>query len=254
MDKLKIGKNIFYFFENKKEACLYAAEKIKRIALGSLKRKRKFSFAFSGGKTANILYRYLREVKNFPWERTDVFMVDERFIGYRSKNSNFGNLNRHLLKKIAMPEKNIHPVPVKGKIRHCALLYEKILKYFFKKKRGFPEFDIIILGLGKDGHIASLFPNSKLLNEKNKWVLFTPPKNGFMRITLSLPLINKAKHILFLILGSEKKDILNRLIKLKRKGAITKNLPATLVNKRKGNIIYISDKLAKPIICSTVLI
>jgi len=164
----------------------------------------RIAVALSGGSTPRLLYRTLAG-GDFPWARTHWFFGDERFVPPDDPQSNFGMAREAMLSRA--PAANIHPVPTVGLTPDTAAeRYERQLHDFFGAAR--PLFDIVLLGLGADGHTASLFPGSAVLDERTRWVRAT--ENG--RITLTYPALESAAHAAFLVAGAEKHAALTRLI------------------------------------------
>ena len=196
------------------------------------KGKGRFSFVLTGGNSPIKLYRHLSKEKKIPWEKIDFFFGDERCV---SKNSKFSNINmckKNLLKKIPISRSQIYEINTKNKKpKIISQKYEKkIKKYFFNKK---VSFDLILLGVGNDGHIASLFKNN--INKKIKKNVDFVVKKDFTRITLTIKCINNSKNIFLWAPGDKKKNIINDIIsddKLK--------YPASYL-KSKNNFLFYSN-------------
>ena len=184
-----------------------------------------FSVVLSGGGTPIPFLRELAAQKGLDWSRIFFFFADERLVDRKSKNSNFRAANDLLFSKAPIPRSNIFAVPV-SKGPGAAAAYEKMVWGFFKSRGGRLSFDLVFLGLGTEGHTASLFPGSPALREKKKLAVSTlapayaPPRK---RITLTLIALNSAKTAVFLVAGKEKKEILTALASAK------KNLPASRI-------------------------
>jgi 6-phosphogluconolactonase len=144
-----------------------------------------------------------------------------------------------LFDHIHVPAKNIFPIKGIGDPEERAQEYENTLKLFFHNKK--PVFDLILLGVGEDGHTASLFPRSELLQEKKRWVrpVWVEEKKSW-RISFTLPLINHAASVLFLVSGAEKKEIIKKLLRKKK----NYSLPAELVNPSHGIAYWMLDEAA----------
>ncbi len=199
-----------------------------------------FAVALSGGKTPIDFYQKLADARGISsWEKTHIFLVDERFLPVSDPDSNYGLLRNTFLKKEQIPEENIHPVLAEGStLESSARQYEEDLRRFFRLTRGgLPDFDLILLGIGEDGHTASLFPHSPALEDT---VHLAAPvfldEARHHRVTLTLPVINNAKNIAFLVSGKNKAAILEKVIK-DRNAA----LPAARVNPRSGNLVFLVD-------------
>ena len=200
-----------------------------------------FAVAISGGKTPLPLYEKMATMKDLPWEKTHIFMVDERFVPYDNEENNFRMINRTLLMNLHMPATNIHPILTSQLFpSDSAEKYEKNIRAFFRSRRkAEPEFDLILLGLGRDGHTASLFPQSAALQEKNKFVTDAKTGSGPERITMTLPVINIAKNIIFLVTGGEKAGAVRDVIKNRKP-----DLPASMVSPVSGRLYYLMDEEA----------
>lgn len=214
-------------------AHLIVAESNKAIA-----QKDYCTIALSGGSTPKVLYQLLATpmfAKNINWKKIFIFLGDERFVPHTSEESNYKMTYDALLSKVPIPKKNIFTVPTKNITPlQSAKNYEAAVKKYITPKN---PFDIILLGIGDEGHTASLFPNSPLLKETKKWVqhIFVAEKN-MERITFTLPLINKANNILFLVSGAAKAKILKIIFSAKGK-----HLPAAMVQP-KGNLFWMMDE------------
>ena len=201
-------------------------------------KKGKFIVALSGGNTPRHLYELLATHAynlNINWKKVFIFFSDERYVPQHSKESNFRMANDNLLKDISIPAKNIFAIPTSSTPENDALQYESRIKKIFAGRPA--SFDLLQLGMGADGHTASLFPGSVLLKEKKRLVaaVYLAATNTY-RISFTLPLINKAKQILILVSGKDKKPMLNK-ISGKR---VTKDpLPVQMV---KGNILWMVDE------------
>jgi 6-phosphogluconolactonase len=206
----------------------------------AVKAKGYFTIALSGGKTPELLYNLLAQSpfkKNIPRENIIIIFGDERFVPATDNESNYKMTNESLLKKVSIPEKNILKVKTE-KINPSAAAadYEKRIKKYVSAKN---PFDLILLGIGEEGHTASLFPGSALLKEKKRLVkeVFVKEKNMY-RISLTLPCINRAKNVLFLVAGENKREILKKIFSGKYP-----LLPAAMV-KPAGNLIWMMDEVA----------
>ncbi|MHB8482925.1 MAG: 6-phosphogluconolactonase [Nitrospiria bacterium] len=209
-------------FRNRKELCQKAADLFIRLSRKVISVKGRFTVVLSGGSTPQGLYRYLASPdiqKQLLWEKVHFFWGDERFVSKTHSDSNYGWARDHFFSKIPVPETHIHPIQTEGFTpQESANHYENTLKSFFKEG-GFPRFDLVLLGIGEDGHTASLFPGVPALEERERWVeaLFVE-KIGAYRITLTPPAINSADRILFLVTGREKAAILREIFDPEKNG------------------------------------
>jgi 6-phosphogluconolactonase len=177
-----------------------------------------FAIALSGGSTPRQLYRCLAEppcLTAFPWQRTHWFWGDERFVPHDDERSNYRMAKEALLSRVPIPADNIHPVPTEGvSPNEAAAAYAHSLKSFYGSEHldpSRPLFDVTLLGLGPDGHTASLFPGSPALEERAAWVAAVTGPGAEPRLTLTLPALNSSRHVVFLVAGEEKRAMLNRL-------------------------------------------
>ena len=216
------------------------------IAHQSTAQRGLFMLAVSGGKTPQSYFKTLAESpyrEKLPWHLTSIFWVDERCVPDTRPESNFNNAFNLLLSKVPIPTGNINPILVNNIDPVKAVnLYEQKVRSSFNIKitdGGFPAFDLIILGMGSDGHIASLFPDSSVLKEKSRWFVVVPPpvvSPSIERITMTIPLINTARNVIFLISGEGKKQALDAVLD----GNQGSKYPASLI-KPEGNLYWFID-------------
>lgn len=201
------------FFSDLDEMSAFAADYILQKAKIAVHQNGMFTLAVSGGTTPKKLFSILATDhyrNNFPWDRTHIFWVDERYVPETSDDSNYKAADDLLLAKIKIQKTHIHKIDTSlATPEESALKYEKELKTFFSYK--LPSFNMVLLGMGEDGHTASLFPYTDVLEEKEKWVASTPapleinPK--VPRVTLTYPVLNNSETILFLIGGEKRKAL-----------------------------------------------
>jgi 6-phosphogluconolactonase len=240
---MKVHRRNVRVFDRKDDISSFIIETWREISQEAIERKGAFSAALSGGRTPVDLYRKLSGVKGrLPWDKTHVFLVDERFVPLEHRDSNYRMLKETLLDHIPIPQGNIHPIPTERTMPQVsAMAYEEDLKKFFGlSENQFPEFDLLLLGIGEDGHIASLFPGSPVLGDPIH--LAAPVSMDEIkhpRITLTLPVINNAKHILFLVIGKNKASVLRKIINKE-----DVSLPASMVHPNKGKLIFVTDREA----------
>ncbi|MBI3399306.1 MAG: 6-phosphogluconolactonase [Deltaproteobacteria bacterium] len=203
----------------------------------------RFVNAISGGSTPKRFYELLASDNcsgNVDWSRVHFFWADERCVPKESEESNFKLAFVHLLSKIEIPAENIHRINGEDVSEKGAKDYEDEIRRFFGAL-DVPVFDLIILGVGEDGHTASLFPDStKSLDEKTRLAVpvYTEKMN---RITLTLPVLNNARHILFLVSGQSKARVINDILADKGKRG---NYPAGLINPVHGDLLWLIDEAA----------
>ena len=169
------------------------------------------TITLAGGSTPKPLYEKLAE-QDLPWGKIHVFWGDERYVPADHPDSNQGMARRAWLDQVPLPAANIHPMltsatnPVDAAAQH-----EAELQAFFKISAGaFPSFDIILLGIGDDGHTASLFPHTEALQVRDR-LITVGNKDGQPRITFTAPLINHAHTVLFLVAGASKRPALDHI-------------------------------------------
>lgn len=175
----------------------------------SIVRRGRFAVAISGGTTPGRMYRMLAEEpcrSTIPWDKTYIFWVDERCVPENDPASNYGAAKKDFLNRVPVPQAQVYPMPGELPPEQGARQYQKALIEFFNLEDDqFPIFDLIFLGMGTDGHTASLFPGHRAADEKEKMVVAV--KGGHPnvnRLTLTLPVINRARNIVFLISGEKK--------------------------------------------------
>jgi 6-phosphogluconolactonase len=201
-----------------------------------------FNIALSGGSTPGLFYNYLGT--NHPdlpfWKNTHIFWGDERCVPPDDSDSNYHMAWELLIKKVRIPEKNIHRIrgeetPNTEAERYC----REISRFLPKTEDERPVFDWILLGLGEDGHTASIFPGIQLPEKKSTvCAVASHPTTGQKRITLTLPVINCSRKVTFLVSGQTKKALVTSIIK--RKGS-SKKFPAARVIPVKGELEWYLD-------------
>lgn len=203
-----------------------------------------FAVCLSGGSTPQGLYERLAETSYrdaFPWSRTHWFWGDERFVPHNDALSNYRMVREALLARAPIPTVNVHPIPTEGLSPELAAsAYERELKTFYGAERldpARPLFDVNLLGLGPDGHTASLFPGTAVLAERDRWVAAVIGAQPEARITLTYPALESSRHAAFLIEGEEKRAIFDRL----RRGDVS--LPAARLRPT-GEVTWFLDRAA----------
>src|SRR5271168_3582951 len=202
-----------------------------------------FRVSLSGGSTPKTLYELLAsdEIRaRFPWKRVFWYWGDERFVPYDHPESNYRMARELMLTKAPIPQENILSIPTSGSPDQAALLYERTLKKAYGAAvldPTKPLFDITLLGIGLDGHTASLLPGEPVLKERIRWVQAVPCGRPEVRITTTYPVIESSRHVAFLVVGQEKAPILNAT------WAGDSMLPAAHV-KPTGELIWFVDRAA----------
>jgi len=230
-----------------------AAEYICEIAEEAVRQRGFFTFVLSGGTTPRLLYEELAEephASRVDWQRTHLFWGDERCVPSDSPDSNYSLALQTLISQVDVPASSIHRIPTTtGTPQAAASAYETTLRAFFQSSAArnssspFPSFDLILLGMGADGHTASLFPGDLALEEKTDWVVAVEGSSAsppVPRITLTLPVINEAKCVLFLVSGSNKLKVLQEILN----NPHTLNYPAAQVQPSGKLLWFIDEGLA----------
>ena len=196
------------------------------------------NIVLAGGETPQLTYRLLSEkpyCNTIPWQQVHVYWGDERCVSPFDKLSNQYTARQSLLNHILIPAENIHPIVYEGSPKGAAENYEKLLRSTFGSQM--PQFDLILLGLGDDGHTASLFPNTDVLSIQEDWVSHVYIKEQNMhRVTLTFPVLNQAKFIAFLITGDKKAHIVQKVVE----GTLDdKSLPAQFIKPVNGELYWL---------------
>jgi 6-phosphogluconolactonase len=225
---------------NYEDLCEKVAQEILELSNKKIVLQNQFSIVLSGGSTPKGIYQCMASPSfrnKFRWEKIHIFFGDERWVPPEDPRSNYRMVMEALLSKVKVPSENIHFIQTKAcNLQTSALLYEKSISDFFQLKKGeFPAFDLVLLGLGQDGHTASLFPGNPSLIEKERLAISTS-QTGIpeKRITLTLPAINHEQEIFFLVSGPDKADIVAKVMK-------NMGFPA---NEIQGNVAWFLDKAA----------
>jgi 6-phosphogluconolactonase len=211
-------------FPTLETASLAAADLIEAAAGAAISDKGFFTLVLTGGADVRLLFEYLGGPpysSRLSWQEIHFFWGDERCVAPDHPDSNHAMARELLLAKVIAPLVNVHRMQAElAPPEKAAMEYEKTLRAFFAPHPGltngrFPCFDLLLLGMGSDGHTASLFPGSPLLLEEERWVAGVAAPAGeppVPRVTLTLPVLNSAREILFLTAGPEKKTILDQII------------------------------------------
>ncbi len=203
-----------------------------------------FMVALSGGATPRGMHRTLAQKpfsSEVPWEKTDIFWVDERCVPESDPANNYGAAGEDFLKQVPVPAEQVHAMPSEVPPEKGALRYQQELLYYLQPEIGqCPIFDLVFLGMGGDGHTASLFPGHDALDEEERLVVAV--KGGdpnVSRLTMTLPLLNRARQIVFLVSGTEKAEILRTVFEEKAAG-----LPVQRIRPSEGDLTWLLDREA----------
>lgn len=229
-------------FPSEEELFRGAAEKFCELGESAIRERGRYSVALSGGSTPRGLHNQLTTSfsKRLPWEKVFFFWGDERHVPPDFPESNFRMAKETLLSKLPIPERNIFRMG--GELpdaNQAAAQYDQTLRDFFKPSAGeFPRLDFTLLGMGPDGHTASLFPGTKGLEERQRWVIgnWVPQKDTW-RITLTYPVINNSRVVLFMVNGENKADMVRRVLK-----DPSANFPCQHILPTDGELLWYLDK------------
>lgn len=222
-----------------------AADRVIAVAADAIMLGGRFSIGLSGGSTPRPLYELLARddyARRIEWSRTHVFWGDERCVPPEDPESNYGMAQQALLAHVPIPEENVHRMRGELPPVEAAADYEDLLRAFFGELPGArPRFDLLLQGLGSDGHTASLFPHSAALDERARWVAAPfVPRLGAWRITLTPPAINAAGQVIFLVDGAGKAEALRAVL---RGPYRPHELPAQLIRPA-GELAWMVDAAA----------
>jgi 6-phosphogluconolactonase len=220
-----------------------AAEKFTILSRQSISICGRFSVALSGGSTPHRLYQILANAPyraRIHWDNVHIFWSDERCVPKDDPRSNARMARQVLLDLVPIPSENVHPIQCNLSPRDAALQYEKELREFFSSQN--PNFHLVLLGLGENGHTASLFPHTSVLNEQERWVSEVYiPELDMNRVTFTAPFINQASQVVFLVSGSDKAEVLEKVLEGNYR---PHELPAQLIRPSGAHPIWLVDKAA----------
>ena len=223
-----------------------AAEEVVLLAKEAVRERGRFTIALSGGSTPKSLYNLLatNARTTLPWDRMHFFWSDERHVPPTDPESNYQMANEAMLSKVPVPPGNVYRAPAENPdAAAAAAAYEATMRKVFQLQPGqFPKFDLILLGMGPDGHTASLFPGTAGLQEKARLVIANwVEKLKTHRLTFTLPVINAARCVSFLVSGTDKATVLRAVLEDNVPG---EQYPAKLVQPRDGKLIWFVDRAA----------
>ncbi|OQY42005.1 MAG: 6-phosphogluconolactonase [Desulfobacteraceae bacterium 4572_87] len=206
--------------------------------------KGSFTVALSGGSTPRGMHRRLAEEPfnaHIPWDKTHIFWVDERCVPVEDPASNYGAARKDFMDRLPIIKKNVHPMPGHMAPHEGAVHYQKEITSFFKTgPHEIPVFDLILLGIGTDGHTASLFPGTSALQEAKQLIsrvkAGTPNVN---RLTMTYPILNRAREIVFLASGKGKAGIVQVILEKKQP-----DIPALGIHPHSGKLTWLLDREA----------
>ncbi|WFD02984.1 6-phosphogluconolactonase [Malassezia obtusa] len=240
---------VLYSFGSGDELSNALADYVIKVQNEAIERRNMFTVATSGGSLPKLLAKSLvhRSDKAVRWDKWQVFFADERIVPLNDAESNFDLCNKELFSKVPeLQRSQIHTIDesLLNDPEELSDQYEKQLADAFAGKDSVrnPVFDLILLGMGPDGHTASLFPDHPLLGEHGRWVapIYDSPKPPLRRITLTYPVLNHAHHVVFVLTGEGKQDALTRVLEEPEN-----HLPASRVRPfLPGDVLFFADDLA----------
>jgi len=223
-----------------------AAEEVLHATNEAVKQRGRFTIALSGGSTPKSLFNLLatNARNSLPWDRMFFFWGDERHVPPNDPESNYRMADAAMLSKVPVPAGNVFRMLAENPDAAAAAeAYEQTLRKFFQLNPGeFPHFDLILLGMGPDGHTASLFPGTAGLQEKSRLVIANwVEKLKTHRLSLTLPVLNAARGVAFLVSGTEKASALRAVLEDNVPG---EQYPSKLVQPKDGKLIWFLDRAA----------
>lgn len=224
------------------------AREFRRAATDAVNERGAFYVALAGGSTPRGMFSLLASVatwrENIPWQHIHFFWGDERHVPPEHPDSNYRMANDALLSHVPVPVENIHRIPAElpYSVQAAAEYERELVSVFALNSNELPQFDLVLLGMGTEGHTVSLFPGTKALHETNKLVVANwVGKLYAWRITLTAPVINHARNIVFMIGGQDKALALKGVFE----GPIEpEQLPAQLINPTDGQLVWLLDQAA----------
>ncbi|KAH8869444.1 6-phosphogluconolactonase [Schistosoma japonicum] len=234
--------------DDKSDVGQCAFEIINDVLLKSTEHNRTVTIGLSGGSMPHLLAPHLCSISEINWGLVHFFYCDERLVPLDSEDSNHHSYYELLFSKINIPSSNIHTPVYRNMHTNClvedaAVDYQKQILSFFGTANGYPRFDLLLLGMGPDGHTCSLFPDHKLLYYEDFVVapISDSPKPPPERVTLTIPVINKAAKVVFIVTGSDKAHALKSVHQASNPGP---SMPCSLIHPVYGELIWIVDKAA----------
>ncbi|GAA0156688.1 hydrolase [Lithospermum erythrorhizon] len=250
--KQKDGRE-FRFYENTDDLSTELAEYIAELSEAAVKECGIFTLALSGGSLISLMRKlcgapYTRTVD---WAKWHIFFADEQAVAKSHPDSNYRLAKEGFLSKVPIIPNHLHAINYTVSAEQAAEDYEFVIRQLVRTRvvcasdvSDCPKFDLILLGMGRDGHVASLFPNHPVLNETEAWVTFVTnsPKPPPERITFTLPVINSASHVAVIVTGSNKAETVKFVIS--GIGPECSSLPANLVQPINGKVVWFLDRAA----------
>jgi 6-phosphogluconolactonase len=244
-----MSQEVRYVYADAETLARAAADEMLRLAQRGVQQYGLFTLALAGGSTPKKLYGLLANdaaYRAFPWDKTFVFFGDERHVPPNNNESNYLMALNSLFSTGLVPEKNVHRIRAElPDAKQAAADYEVELHSFFHeglRLGGIPRFDLVLLGMGPDGHTASLFPGSPGLDETARWVIANPvEKFKSERITFTYPVLNAARAVHLLVAGADKADMVYEVLVQHRKELM---YPVQRVQPTNGTKVWMLDRAA----------
>lgn len=226
-------------FSNSQELAEAFASELFHMVKGS---RQRFDIALSGGSTPKLLFDELAKsyATKMPWDRIHFWWGDERCVPPSDEESNYGMTQKHLLSKIKMSESQVHRIKGELPPDDAAKDYIREIQSHLNERADWPVFDLIILGMGDDGHTASIFPHEMQLLQSSKICdVATHPESGQKRVSLTGNVINNANRVYFLISGKSKAKPISEIMNNKK---MASRLPTSYIEPKQGKIIFFLDE------------
>jgi len=226
---------------------LRAADAFAMVAQAAAAARGRFAVALSGGDTPRALYRHLARqqfAQKVPWRRVHLYWGDERCVPPDDAASNYGSARDAFIRHVPVSADSVHRMRGEDDPETAALAYEAVLRDLAKLERPVsevPVFDLVLLGLGRDGHTASLFPHSPALDEEERFCVATAAPDGASRLSVTLPVINSARRVMVLVSGVEKAGMVAEVFEGFR---LPKAVPAQAIAPVKGQLLWLMDEAA----------
>lgn len=223
------------------QLAMKGAELFRRIAVDSVARRDRFSVALSGGSSPRPFHRLLAEEpyrSGIPWSHTHIFWVDERLVPPEDPASNFGTARKDFLAHLPIPLSQVHPMSSEKVPHQAADDYQRTLSsHFGTSAAGAPVFDLVVLGIGTDGHTASIFPGDRAAIETDRWVVaVTGGSPNVDRLTLTLAVLERARRVIFIVSGRQKAATVRTIL------IDDTALPPRLIAPAEGMVTWLLDR------------
>lgn len=230
-----------HIYKDAEEATIALAKWITDLIQKTLEVKSSFTIALSGGETPKRLYQILASDSfrdKINWTKLHIFWGDERVVPFNDENNNAKMAYDNLLCKVDIPSEQIHKISTDIKPEEAATQYENILHQYFDEKQ--TTFDLVLLGMGDDGHTLSLFPGSEISHDDNSWVKAIYSKEKRERITLMPSVVNRSSAVAFLVAGEKKAKVLQQILEESKRHTY----PAQLIQPSNGELHWFVDEAA----------